>query len=513
MTISADTVDLLRMVWKGPVAEFLEDPTEQIDLEGAIRSGKTTAALWKVLNSCLAHPGIHWLICRYSDGDTSSKLRPVFEQIAYEAGVPLTWHHDRKYYMLPNEARVYAFGLKAQTLAERYAKFRGVTLASIYNDQTEELPYDIYQELIGRLSQRGYPQQIVLTPNPMDDDSWLATEFPEDNHIRHRKYFRVSIYDNAHNLDLETVERLERVYPPGHVKYGPMLLGLRGMNVTGQPVYGAVNVHEPETAAFQRSRHERPLDMDPSLPLYESIDYGKHHPCVVWAQYTPWGDLHALGGVMGHHLYLEDFAPIVQQYRTRWFPNALEIATCCDPAGAHDNSQGLKQNGVSVLTDHGFSPTYKPDSNSPAVRLGMIERIAGHMRRRSPRGESFGIDRERWVRVSASAAIPHRFLADGCEAGYVWDPRLISVGSKQMRRPKKDGWFEHGQNCLEYLEHNYGGVQPTLEQTVQHAASVRAQQTKQDRLDTAELAHQLMMRREYGIAPPRRSGGLSRGGY
>jgi hypothetical protein len=33
---------------------------------------------------------------------------------------------------------------------------------------------------------------------------------------------------------------------------------------------------------------------------------------------------------------------------------------------------------------------------------------------------------------------------------------FVSVGSKQVRKPKKDGWFEHGQNCHEYLEVNFG---------------------------------------------------------
>lgn len=501
MTPSLDTVNENRMVWKGPVADFLVDETEQIDLEGAIRSGKTTAALRKVLRSCLAHPGMHWLICRFSDGDTASKLRPVFEKLCVDAGVPFVWNASQKYYKLANDSIVYAFGLKAQSLPERYAKFRGVTLASIYNDQTEELPYDIYQELIGRLSQRGYPQQIILTPNPMEEDSWLAREFPETNTYPHRVYYRASIYDNAHNLDRETVERLERTYPPGHVKHRPMLLGQRGMNVIGQPVYGAVDVHQPQTAAFQRSRHERPLTMDPTLPLYESIDYGKHHPCVLWAQFTPWSDLHVLGGVMGHNLYLEDFAPIVQQYRQRWFPQALEVVTCCDPAGSHNNSQGTKQNGVSVLQDHGFSPVWKPDSNSPAVRLAMVERVASHMRRRTPNGEAFGIDDTRWVRVSLTAVTKHRFLADGCEAGYVWDQHEISVGSKQMRRPKKDGWYEHGQNCLEYLEHNFGGVQPTQEQAARHAQSVKRRESRSER--DIDITERIAMRRR----------GLGRGGY
>lgn len=492
-----------RIVWRGPVAEFLTDTTEQISLEGAIRSGKTTVALWKVLNSCLGHQGIHWLICRFSDELTHTILRPRWEEICFEAGVPVVWVSHGKYFELPNKARVYCFGIKAQSVTERYSKFRGVTLAGIYNDQTEELPFDIYRELLGRLSQPGQPHQIILTPNPMEEDSWMAREFPDDQHVRHRKYYRVSIYDNAHNLDQETVERLERTYPPGDVRHRPMLLGMRGLNVIGLPVYGAIDALQPETAAFQRPRHERALTADPDLPLYELIDYGKHHPCVIWAQYTPWGDLHVLGGVMGHHLYLEDFAPIIQQYRARWFPDVLEVVTGCDPAGSHDNSQGVRQNGVKVLEDHGFAPKWLSDSNVPAVRLAMVERIAGHMRRRSPHGESFGIDRERWYRVSATKAVKHRFLADGCEAGYVWDEHLISGSNKQMRRPKKDGWYEHGQNCLEYGEHLFGGAQPTLEQTTRHAMKIRERELKHRQHDVDP----------YDRIARRQAAGLGRGGY
>lgn len=437
-----------RMVFRGPVAAFLADLTRHIDLEGAIRSGKTTAALVKVLASCLAHPGIHWLICRYSDDDTKTKLKPVWERLCLEAGVPMQWHPEGKYYELANGAWVYAFGLKAQDLTMRYSKFRGVTLAGIYNDQTEELPYDVYEELTGRLSQVGYPQQILLTPNPPDENHWLSMRYPEDNHVAGHRYYRVSVYDNAHNLAPETLEGLDMAYPVGHAKHGPMLLGTRGVNVIGQPVYGALDPRQPETAAFQRARHERVIALDPTLPLYEAIDFGKHHPCVVWMQYTPWGGLRVLGGILGQHLYLEDFAPMVQQYRQRWFPDALDVASCCDPAGSHDNSQGVRANGVQLLRDLGFAVRYKVDSNTPDVRLTMIERLAGHMRRRDPHGEAFQVSRERWLRISSTSVVVHPFVADALQAGYVWDAHYVSVGNKQMRKPKKDGWFEHGMNCF-----------------------------------------------------------------
>ena len=494
-----------RVQFHGPLWAFVCDRTHRhVDLEGALRSGKTTAALWKVILSCIDYPGIKWLICRYSDGDTRTKVRPRFLELIADAGLRVVWDAREDAYKFGNRSWVYAFGLKAQDQVTRYAKLRGLTLAGVYVDQAEELPHDIYEELKGRLSQSGMPQQLLLSPNPPAEDHWIAREFPTDNRYRDSAYYGVSVYDNAKNLDPETIRGLETAYPVGHAKHGPLLLGTRGLNVMGLPVYGPLDPRDPATAAFQRSRHVRALALDLTLPLYESIDYGKRHPCVVWAQYTPWAELQVLGGVLGEDLYLEDFAAILQQYRQRWFKDALEVVTCCDPAGAHNNSQGLRQNGVTVLQDHGIYPVFKPDSNTADVRLAMVERMAGHMRRRSAKGEAFGLDDTRWVRISATAVTPHQFLADGCEAGYVWDPHVISVSGKPMRRPKKDGWYEHGQNCLEYLEHNFGGVQPTLEQTVRHAAGIRGKE-RPTALDELE---------RWRRANPRRSPRLGgRGGY
>src|SRR3990167_3545466 len=169
----------LRMKWVGPIGAFLRDDTRNIDLEGGFRAGKTTAALWKVLNSCVDHSGICWLACRYGDGDTQSKLKPPWRDICYAAGVEVAWNPDAMYDLLPNGSRVYLFGLKAQDQVTRYAKLRGLTLAGIYVDQAEELPYDVYLELKGRLSQGGHPHQLLLTPNPPDENHWLAQEDPK----------------------------------------------------------------------------------------------------------------------------------------------------------------------------------------------------------------------------------------------------------------------------------------------------------------------------------------------
>ena len=99
-------------------------------------------------------------------------------------------------------------------MARRYAKFRGLTLAGIYVDQTEELPFDYHEDLKGRLSQKGYPQQLLYTPNPPQEGHWLTEVFPDEGGHADHRLIQVSLYDNAHNLDEPTIRSLEaRIRP------------------------------------------------------------------------------------------------------------------------------------------------------------------------------------------------------------------------------------------------------------------------------------------------------------
>ena len=487
------------MAFHGILGAFLLYETRLIDLEGAFRSGKTTTALWKVYRSCSEHPGIHWLICRYSDGDTQSKLKPPWRAVLDAAGVVPTWDAAAQCDTLPNGSQVYIFGLKAQDQVSRYGKIRGMTLAGIYVDQAEELPHDLFLELMGRLSQQGYPQQLLLTPNPPDENHWLAREFPESHTLVGRTYYSVPIHANAHNLPPAIITDLEQAYPPSHPKHRSAVLGKRGLNVIGRPVYGG-DVEKGVAPAFQRTLHVRSLAYNPHIPLSEALDFGKHHPCVVWAQFTPYGQLLLLGGLLGQDLYLQDFAPLVLQYRAQWFPGRLAEQTCCDPAGSHDSSQGTRQNAVELLrTEYGISAQWKDHANAPDVRLAMIERLASYMRRRTPGGEALGVeaDPQKWLLIGRSTVRPWAFVTDAFEAGYVWDEHMISVGSKQMRRPTKDGWYEHGMNCCEYLELNFGGAQPSWQQLEQRVT---------------RLQRSAVRRNQYEPPDPGRPG-LSRGGY
>jgi Phage terminase large subunit len=440
----------LVMQWRGKQWDALHDATHALDIEGALRASKTTIALWKELNAMLAYPGIHTILARWTEDATQSVLKPVWRAILAQANLRAKWNAVEHYDELPNGSWAYIRGLKAQDQQARYGKFRGLTLARAYIDQAEEVPRDVYHELKARLSQQGYPHQIVITPQAVDETHWIAKEFPVDNTIVQRRYIPLSVYDNQHNLDLQTIHNLEETYPAGHPKRVTLIEGRRGMNVVGDPVYAG---------AFNRRLHERPLTFNPALPLEEAIDFGKHHPCWICRQVDPFGALLFLGGVQGEDMFLDDFMRTVTRYRDEWFPTVKELKTCCDPAGSHQSSQGLRQNGIDILRSH-YPARHRihfvDNSNAPDVRLAMIEDLAKAMRSRTPTGEGFGVDDTRWLLVSPRRGVQTwKFYADGCLSGYVWDSLEISVAHKPMRRPKKDGWYEHAQNCAEYLQVNF----------------------------------------------------------
>jgi hypothetical protein len=465
--------------WNKPQSRFLQiraevnGAIEYIDFEGAIRAGKSTAPAAKLGTYAVEYPGIHMAASRWTQDGLDAQVKPLWRDTAAKMGLTLRWHSDEEYdEVVPYGSRVYLRALKASEDTNRFGKLAGLTLAVLWIDQPEEAPQDVIEAYVpGRLSQAGYPLEAWFTPNPPGHGHWLATMFPELGAPPHVTYIHTSVYDNRPNLPTTYIAELEARYPPGSALRRRWIEGKRGLSVSGKPVYGGY---------FDRARHAKPVTMNPAIALYEAWDFGTHHPCVVWAQFTPWGALHILGGVLGEDLFLEDFAPLALQQRAEWFPHPLDVYACCDPAGANANTLGSSVTGVKALEQAiCYAPRSVSTSNTPEVRSYAIQTLAAYMRRQAIKGgEAFQVDPTHWRVVSQQQARSDAFGPDGFEAGYVWDDRVVRTsGGKPIQVPKKDGYYDHAQNDCEYLIVNFGPVMPTQadEQKITRELTRRAQ--------------------------------------
>ena len=440
--------------FRGPHAAFLHDNSAAIDLEGSLSCGKTTVCLCKEIRKLKTYPGMHALIARWTDDATNTLLRPALEQMARIEGVTLSWNEKLKHYDLENGSRIYCFGLKTQSQdpEQRYGKIRGLPVSRIYIDQAEQLPGDIASELLLRLRPdleqrlRGedYPRQLTFSPNPPNTDSWLAKQFPADNHIKGRKYYSLSIWDNEHNLPDGFIDNALINYPPTHPKHQTVILGQRGPNIIGDPIYENL---------FDRDLHVKPLVASPDVEFLEDFQFGKHNPTWVLAQRSYRGALHLLGGVMGKRQMLEDFLPIVRRCRDEW-TEGRPVRT----------STGPRPTLVKLLRDAGFRPQWRENADAHDVQFSMIENISAALRRRVAAKEEalvINADPARWLIAEDGTERQQPFMAFGFEGGYVWNTHTVRVGNKEVRQPLADDEYANAMRCVENLMLNFFSGQQT----------------------------------------------------
>jgi hypothetical protein len=457
---------VLSFNWNVPQSQFKQirgvpnGPIQYVDLEGAVRTGKTTAPSSKACDYAIEYPGIHMCASRWKDTDLWAQVVPAWRDMVRRYGLQTKWHPDEQYDEIqPYGSRMYLRALHTNELDSRYSKLAGLTLAVLWVDQPEEVPEDVIDAYVpARLSQPNYPKEVWLTPNPVDEtDHWIAKWFPIDPSERKPQHWfiQTALYDNVNGVGEQYIRDMEAKYPAGHPLRRRFIEGLRGLTVVGTPVYGQV---------FSRRLHvDDSVKFNPDLPLLESWDFGHHHPAVLWSQFVR-GSWHVLGEVMGQDMFLEEFAPWVLQQRAALFPGLRETWTCCDPAGSRLDSQGINNTAVAILQQHKVYPRWIDGANSPTYRDAAIQKMAealGKLQRGQP-----------MVRVHPRC----RLYLDGLEAGYIWDDRSIANSvSPNTRRPKKDGKYDHLQNCAEYTWLNFGAAYMTQEQAAKYDRQVERQ--------------------------------------
>lgn len=479
------------LTFHGIHAEFLSDTTPEICLEGSRNCGKTIVCLWKELDALREHRGMWSLICRYSDDATQKLLKPELERVARIHETDLgSWNQKEQAFELPSGSRVFMFGLQTTSLDPdvRYKKIRGLSVSRIYIDQAEELPGDIASELrfplrpniTARHSGKIFPTQLTFSPNPPDKRHWLNAQFPEDNRIPGRRYYRLSIYDNKHNLDPKQIEALELEFPVRHPKHNTLILGLRGPTI--------INDHTIYGDAFIRDTHvaKDPVPVNPHVPLLEVLDFGKLNPCVLWSQFDQWGRWIWLGGMMGQGTSLGAFCDALQNQRSLWFPQAKDVYQACNPAGMHQKLADTTLTAIEVLRQHQLFPRWIPNSNQPIIRRAAIDRTIDYMRKRTTKGEAFVVDGSRWLIIAGDDTRDEPFGPEALQFGYVWSPHTRRTANKSITVPVEDGWYEHIMTCAELTELNFGRSQQTEAQIKRRAAKAEMAALRKSQIDHDE---------------------------
>lgn len=527
----------------GPQIEIIEADQREIDVEGAPRGAKSWGVLIKIWKLVWSHPGIQIFYCRWKDEDVDVHLKDLWRKIAalFPEWAQPAWNPTESAFDFPNASRVYLRSLKASEDSARYSKFKGLTLAVVVVEEASEVPRDYYARLKERLSQSQhphttepypYPLQIILVTNSVDDDHWIAEEFPVEDDVcirPPRRYIRVDLLSNAVHLGDAVIAGYTSDYPEGHPERRTVIEGRRGVMKRGAPCYEGY---------FMRDRHvDRQLEINPYVPLLEGWDFSHARPAVLWAQYLAHLDRFViLGGVQGFDMILEIFVPHVLSVRKRWFPEARDVWSWCDPAGATNNS-GSRVTAVTVLEDCGVSASFDQHANDAPERFAAIQAISGMMFRPLADGRPAFLMHPQCLEIRRrSGKVDERIcelIVSSLQVGYVWDddhaPPQSNPNVRRVRKNFSGDKFSHLMNCLEYVvignrlvrrgtdkgkaraAGRLDDVQIAQETAARHARGEFTLVEMLDRVarhgrqkDTVEIEHQRMMRSLRASQPVRR---------
>lgn len=558
-----------------PIKRLLASVVRFLLIEGAMRASKTWGCLIKWRKRVEDYPGIALVMARWNEGDLNTKLVPDYRKVCDLMGLPYgAWNARESCFEFGNGSRLYAIHLKSSEKATIHGKPRGFTVAGVYISQLEEVPYDVAREWMLRLSQPGYPHQFLADANPVHDGHWIAQEWPADNSKPDHEYLTASIWDNAHNLDASTIEAAEALYPPGHPMRPAKLEGKRGANTEGDPVYGEYyrpavhNYHElepwpyaPIVVGWDFGAKHPAVSFNQFLPwgafwhlgavMGDNVMLEWFAPRVLriaseWFHGMPL--LHC-GDPAGEQRSSQGLSLNAKTYLSE-----LRVCPKCfsDKVQKHGERQHRCNECETIVTPIAVDLRTQPDSNDLRVRYGCIQTWGGYMLRTTRRfkffsdetvlqAESFLATRGRSVGqhdvmrprfeedeepafllnprgllISRKKEQPISIVEQALGGGYIWDDDFHGVGNlANIRRPLKDGFFEHVMNATEYTIHNYVPARPSEDVLLENWVKAQREQLKRvtDRMFVKPLPpdHDPADKR-YGKGKFRNQGTGSRGG-
>lgn len=377
---------------------------------GAFGSGKTATGCIEGIMLSVEHPGNIGLVARKSLPELRMTTMKRFLEFLPPEMVLKNNKVERELHIRSSNGSPSIIHFGPLDEIDRY---KSLELGWFFIDEASETTEDMWKVLIGRLRLKGVRLCGMLATNPTTTNHWIYRRWVSQPAPGH-ELFRGKTEENKDHLPEGYVEELRKNYPEDWQKR--YLDGEFGVIQAGERVY-------PD---FVMELHAKPLRHTPGRPIHRGWDFGLRRPCVVFAELPQGGGIKILHTILGENKDIYEFAETVQRYTLTHWPEE-RVEDYCDPSGVnlHDNGKS----SIQALNDKRIYPKHRrssPEDRATEIRRLMRKRIEG-------REEAFQIDPS------------NSYLIEGFLGGYVLD---------EKGKPKKDGYFEHGQDALGYLVAN-----------------------------------------------------------
>lgn len=451
-------MDIVSYHAPGPVAEqFIVDSSFVSGLLGPVGSGKSSAAVWKMVIKALQqkpHNGTRssrWAVIRNTFPELKSTTIKTWLDWFPEPVSTMRWDSPITAHLrIPDIGDSTALDMEVLFFPldrpEEVGKLKSLELTGGWINEaseTEKAVLDMLTQRVGRFpaARRGGPTWtgVIMDTNPPADDSWWY-HYAEEETPAGWKFFRqpgglyfdVSRKEYLPNLDAENVNNL----PGGHHYYFRQLAGKDDgwINVFLLANYGNISTGKPVYPEWSDKVHvaEKAIEPIPGIPLLLGFDFGLTPACAI-GQLTPRGRLHILRELHTDNMGIRQFATeVVRPTLVNDYPRFKHIAFG-DPAG-NIRAQTDEKTCLQELNSCGI-PTDPADTNEFVARR---EAVAFWLTRMSDGKPAFQLDPS------------CKLLRRAFNGGYCYD-RLQVVGSSRFKdRPTKN-YLSHISDAVQYL--------------------------------------------------------------
>jgi len=295
-------------------------------VKGAWRSGKTTAVFRRFTNNQFVHPNMRSLVVRRTYPELKDTSFPF---IWNDLENPDNWHgrglvskvsQNDLILWTKNGGRI-DFRSAIHHGREDPAKFGSISYGQIWIEEANEVSQTTFRTLLGRLSQKGMPLEMMLSFNPPDTRHWLFEEFGYAPNPQ-RALFTLTMEDNREHLPHGYIESFDHMPPSWRKRY---IMGEWGILAEGTPVHP----YYTEKAHVAKE----PLKFDPRRPVLRGVDGSPtavYFACV-WAQLQYDGRLFVFRGKLWRNEGVKRFKRDIARISGTHYPGA-KFVDFGDPA-------------------------------------------------------------------------------------------------------------------------------------------------------------------------------------